>query len=538
MKKIILSLALVACGFNSFAQKEKQPKLVVGIVVDQMRYDYLSRFWDEFSEGGFKKMINQGFSSRNTHYNYVPTYTGPGHASIYTGTSPRYHGIIANNWYDKNAKEMRYCVWDENAKSIGVKNSPAGQMSPKNMMAHTFADELKIYTQFQAKTYAVSIKDRGSILPLGHIGNAAFWFDGKNESMITSNFYLDKSPKWLDKFNNKRLPKKYLSKNWEPLRAYQELYTKDNNLYEKPFETETKPTFPHKLPEIYKAKGGKTLSSTPFGNTYLVDFSIDLIENNEIGKDQTPDFLSISFSSPDKIGHQFGTQSWEIKDTYLRLDKDLERLINYLEKEIGKDHFVMFLTADHGGAYNAQFLKDNQSPANYFETERLEEKLNNHCQKQFGTGNIIENISNQQIFLNKEILAKNDLERDDIEEFLMEKLLEYKGIHQVFLRSTLEQGLSQEYTGKLIQKGFQPARSGDLAYTLNPNWMDYMHHGTTHGSSYTYDTHVPLIWYGWEIKKGQSYRRASITDIISTVSSFFHIASPNGGTGKILDVRK
>jgi predicted AlkP superfamily pyrophosphatase or phosphodiesterase len=540
MKKIAtLALTILFATIAKAQHKDhKPPKLVIGIVVDQMRYDYIQRFWDDFSDRGFKRMINKGYFSRNTHYNYVPTYTGPGHASIFTGTTPRYNGIIANTWWDKKQKEMIYCVSDKNQSSIGINGSKAGLASPKNLLAQTFSDELKIFTQFKSKNYSVSLKDRGAILPLGHLGDGAFWYDSESGKMISSTFYYQKSPYWLDKFNDKNLPKKYLQKKWFPLRDYKDLYTGDDNGYEMSLQTGEKATFPYDLSAIFKEKGFGALKSTPHGNTLLVDFGLHLIKTQRLGKDEHPDFLSISFSTPDIIGHGFGTQAWETKDIYLRLDKDIARLLSEVDKYIGTSNVVFFLTADHGGAYNPQFLKDNGSNVEYFDNDKLEEKLKSHLETELGKSGLIENMSNQQIFLNHRTINKNKLNIDIIQNIIKDYLLSFSGIHQVFKSSTLSEGLSNEHTGKLVQNGFQPTRSGDIAYTLNPGWMDYHHKGTTHGSSYTYDTHVPLIWYGWRIKPGESYTKTDITDIVPTLSSFYHFAAPNGGTGRILNIKK
>lgn len=529
MKKLIILLGLLT--FQVYAQQNKEPKLVVGIVVDQMRYDYIQRFWNDFESNGFKRLIKDGYFNRNTHFNYVPTYTGPGHASIYTGTSPRYHGIIANNWFDKSINKEVYCASDPSANSVGVKNSEAGKMSPRRMLANTFGDELKIYTQQKSKNFGISLKDRGAILSIGHMADGAFWMDSKTGKMISSDFYWEELPKWADKFNNKNLPKKYLQKRWTPLKDYDELSTGDNNIYEGTFPTEKQPTFPHDLAKISKENGYGTLKATPFGNTYLVDFAVDLIKNEELGRDNIPDMLTVSFSSTDYVGHQYGTQAWETKDTYLRLDYEISRLLNYIDKHVGLSNAVIFLTADHGGAHNAQYLIDHNAPGGYFDYKKMQSALEIYLQEKYKVHGLIKNVSNQQIFFNHQLLESNALKYSEVEFAAKSFLLKYTGISQAFGRSVLSESISSEYTAKLLSNGFHPARSADLAYVLNPAWMEYHHYGTTHGSSYSYDTHVPLIWYGWNIKAGESYDRVDITDIASTLCRFFNISPPNGSDG-------
>ena len=529
MKKLFAILVLVTSIVK--AQQHKEPKLVVGIVIDQMRYDYIQRYWNDFESNGFKRLVKDGYFNRNTHFNYVPTYTGPGHASIFTGTSPRYHGIIANNWYDKKEHKEVYCASDPNVKSVGVLNSEAGQMSPSRMLANTFGDELKIYTQQRSKNYGISLKDRGAILSIGHMADGAFWMDSKTGKMISSDFYWNNLPEWATKFNNKNLAKKYLSKRWTPLKEYNKLSTGDNNKYEGTFSTEETPTFPHDLQKISEADGFGTLKATPFGNSYLVDFAVDLIKNEQLGRDNTPDMLTISFSSTDYVGHQYGTQAWETKDTYLRLDYEISRLLKYIDKHVGLSNAVIFLTADHGGAHNAQYLIDNKAPGGYFDFRKMQTALDIFLQEKYNIHGLIKNVSNQQIFLNHQLINSNKVDYLNIEASVKDFLLNYEGIGQVFGRSVLSESLSSEYTAKLISNGYHPVRSADIAYVLNPAWMEYHHYGTTHGSSYSYDTHVPLIWFGWNIKAGESYERVNITDIAPTLSRFFNISPPNGSDG-------
>lgn len=529
MKKLLILLSLVSISLK--AQQHKEPKLVVGIVIDQMRYDYIQRFWNDFESNGFKRLVKDGYFNRNTHFNYVPTYTGPGHASIYTGTSPRYHGIIANNWFDKKENKEVYCASDPKVNSVGVKNSDAGKMSPTRMLANTIGDELKIYTQQRSKNYGISLKDRGAILSIGHMADGAFWMDSKTGKMISSDFYWDDIPEWTKKFNDRNLAKKYLSKRWTPLKEYKELSTGDNNHYEGTFPTEETPTFPHDLYKISQEDGYGTLKATPYGNSYLVDFAVDLIKNEQLGRDKTPDMLTVSFSSTDYVGHQYGTQAWETKDTYLRLDYEIARLLNYIDKHVGLSNSVIFLTADHGGAHNAQYLIDHKAPGGYFDFRKMQIALDLFLQEKYQVHGLIKNVSNQQIFLNHQLLNSNQLSYLDVESSVKAFLLNYDGVSQVYGRSTLSESLSAEYTAKLLSNGFHPARSADIAYVLNPAWMQYHHYGTTHGSSYSYDTHVPLIWYGWNIKSGESYERVNITDIAPTLCRFFNISPPNGSDG-------
>ena len=322
--------------FSSFvmvAQPIPKPKLVVGIVVDQMRYDYIYRFWDKYSEGGFKRLVNNGFFCKNTNYNYVPTYTAPGHAAIYTGTTPAINGIVGNDWFDRALGKKIYCVVDTTVVGVGS-ISKEGKRSPANLLTSTITDELRLATNMKSKVIAISLKDRSAILPGGHTANAAYWFDGSNGNFISSTYYMKELPRWVVEFNEKKLPQKYLSQPWNtllPIDQYTESLA-DDNPYETKFAGEQRPVFPHDLPVLMaKNKGMGLLLTTPFGNSLLLDFAKEVLYAESMGKAETPDFLAISFSATDYIGHAYGPNSIEVEDCYLRLDKDIAELLNMIE---------------------------------------------------------------------------------------------------------------------------------------------------------------------------------------------------------------
>ncbi len=375
----------------AFAQNQSKPKLIVGVVVDQMRFDYLTKFDSHYSEDGFKRLKREGFEAKNLHFNYVPTYTGPGHASIFTGTSPMNHGIISNTWYDKFQDDFVYCAGDDNVKSLGTEASD-GQMSPHRMLTTTFADQNRLHTQFRGKTIGISIKDRGAILPAGHTANAAYWFYGKDKGhFISSTFYQDELPKWVKKFNKSKVVENYLKKDWNTFKNI-ESYTEsgsDLNNYEHGFEGKDEATFPYNLKALNKQNGQfDILKATAFGNSIIVDFAKEAIKAEDLGQDEHTDVLTVSFSSTDYVGHNFGVNSKEIQDTYIRLDRDIANLLNFLDSKVGKDNYTLFLTADHGAVHVPQFLKDRNIPAGYFDTNQLEADLNTHLNK-IGFENVI-----------------------------------------------------------------------------------------------------------------------------------------------------
>ncbi|MES2397266.1 MAG: alkaline phosphatase PafA [Bacteroidota bacterium] len=539
-------LSIIACVFalSLFAQAPvkteaaiampARPKLVVGIVVDQMRYDYIYRYWNKFGNDGFKRLVNEGFFCRNTNFNYVPTYTGPGHASIYTGTTPAVHGIIANDWYDKTTGKSLYCAGDKNSIGVGT-TANEGKRSPVNMLTSTITDELRISSNMKSKVIGVALKDRSSILPAGHIANAAYWYDGSIGGFITSTYYMKELPIWVQEFNKKELAKKYLSQPWNTLLPL-EMYTEslpDDNKYEFVAKGETKPVFPHNLPELMKANGGlNMIRNTPFGNSLTKDFAIDVMKNENLGKSEATDFLAVSFSSPDYIGHAYGPNSVEQEDDYIRLDKDLAELLKFIDEQVGKNNALIFLTADHAAPEVPSYLIDLKIPAGYVAESKVLKDLKDHLLKSYGD-TLALSFENQQVFLNHAAIDNKKLELEKVQNEVAAFLLNAEGVAEVLTATTLNNASFTEGSRYLMQKGFNAKRSGDVLVNYLPGWVDgYSYTGTTHGSPYSYDTHVPLIFHGWNIRQGSSAEQVYITDVAATLAMMLNIQFPNGCTGK------
>lgn len=514
----------------------KQPKLVVGIVVDQMRHDYIYRYWNKFGNGGFKKLINEGYFYKNAHYNYVPTYTGPGHASIYTGTSPATHGIISNDWFVKETGKMTYCTDDDKVKTVGS-DSKAGLMSPKNLLVTTIGDELKLATNQSSKVFAISLKDRSSILPAGHSANGAFWFDGSVGNFISSTHYMNQLPNWVNEFNNQQLAKKYLSQGWNtlyPIDTYMESIADKNN-YEQAPNKKDSPIFPYEYSKPLEKGNYEILKATPYGNTITKDLALVCLKAEQLGQGKQTDMLCVSFSSTDYVGHSYGPRSVEVEDVYLRLDKDLEELLNYLNTTIGKDNYVLFLTADHGACDVPAHLKDLKIPGGYINETELTTTIRSFCQSQYGDSLVSEYV-NQQIFLNESKMAALKLNKFAVEHTLANYMLSIKGIAEAYPSEVLKYENFTDGTFKyLIQKGYNHVRSGNVAVAYNPAWMEYQDKGTTHGASYSYDTHVPVLFYGKGIPKGSTVRKINVVDIAPTISLLLNMSFPNGTTGRPLE---
>lgn len=531
---IIYSLFFIS-GVFTFAQTTTQPitnakpKLVIGIVVDQMRNEYIYRYWNRFGSGGFKKLINSGYYFKNAHYNYIPTFTGPGHCSIYTGTTPKTHGIIANDWYSRANAKMLYCVEDSSMKTVGA-NNKSGRMSPKNQLSSTIGDELKMSTNNQAKIISIALKDRSAILPAGHAADAAYWFDDETGNFVTSSWYQNQLPNWLQKFNAEKKAVKYLENPWTtlyPLNTYTNSI-KDDNRYEASPNKKESPTFNYEYKNYVESYQVAIVKATPYGNSITKEMAMACIKNDQLGKDDITDLLCISFSSPDIIGHAYGPRSIEIEDVYLRLDKDIETLLNYLDLEVGKNNYTIFLTADHGGGDVPNHLKDNKVPAGYMKENKLKREINNYFLKTYQDTLLLANLSNEQVYLNEQRLSELKLERNKVEMDLCQFLIKQNGIAEAYPSRVL---MNEAFTGNdyrvLLQNGFNHQLSGNVVFIYQPAYMDHGEKGTTHGSGYNYDTHVPIIFYGKGIHKGDTYKYTTITQIAPTVCELIQINQPN-----------
>ena len=535
MKRLLL-IGLLLPFFSLQAQEEKPfetPKLVVGIVVDQMRFDYLTRFWDRYSEDGFKRMVNKGFNAKNHHFNYIPTATGPGHASVYTGTTPSIHGILGNNWYDKFAQEVVYCAGDENYHALGTENKQG--MAPTRMLTTTITDQLRIHYQFRSKVIAMSIKDRGAVLPGGHSANAAYWFEGGSTgNWISSTYYMDELPEWVQKFNRSKAVERY-KKTWntlEPVQTYVESGS-DRNAYEGLSKGETHSGFPHEIDKVWDENGlFSSLAATPFGNSILTDFALEAIEKEELGADNTPDFLAISYSSTDYVGHKYGVNSVEVQDTYLRLDLELARLFEYLDQQVGEGEYLVFLTADHGAVHVPAFLSDHKIPSGYVDNQAMANALSEMVVERYGQSDLIEKWNYNELFLNHGLIKELGLDVRTVRENIADMVLKLEYVEQVFSAHELERLGTADRIKELVRNGHNAKRSGDIIFTMQPAYISYSRTGSTHGSPHIYDTHVPLLFYGTGIPEGSSTpERTEIPDIAPTLAVLLGVGMPNGTTG-------
>ncbi|RTY74534.1 alkaline phosphatase family protein [Flavobacterium sp. LS1P28] len=532
MKKIFLFCVFI---LMSNLQAQQRPKLVVGIVVDQMKMEYLYRFSDDFSSNGFKRLMDKGYTFHNMHYNFVPTYTAPGHASIFTGATPSTHGIVGNDWFNKATGKDLYCTDDASVKTVGDGLENEGAMSPKNLLSTTITDELRMATNFEGKVIGLSIKDRGAILPAGHFANWAFWYS-KTGAFISSTFYGLALPDWVTEFNEEKRYMNYINRGWDlfkPVATYNESLA-DDNPYEGKLDKTKRPVFPYDLKEIYKEKGADILRSTPFGNDILADLAMKAIENESLGKDDITDFLTVSFSSTDYVGHTFGPRSMELQDTYLRLDETIAQFLTYLDKTVGKDNYLLFLTADHAGAENPNYLKDNKYNVKNIPSKDIVAALKKFSNESFGADLVLD-YSNFNLFFNTEIIKNKGLDMNVVKQSFKTFLMTQEQVKRVYTEEEILASSGDDYFLSFISKGYDPRQNGEIVVLDKAGYMQYQATGTTHGTLNSYDTHVPLLFYGWKVPKGELHAKKYITQIAPTLSQMLKIPFPNGTESEVLD---
>lgn len=532
MKKLLFFCLGIFLSLALFAQAK--PKLVVGIVVDQMRWDYLYRYQDRYTDGGFKRLLRQGFSCENTLIPYTPTYTAAGHACIYTGSIPAINGIVGNAWYDPQQKKIVYCTEDASVKSVGT-TSEAGLMSPRNLWSNTMGDELRLATNMRSKTIAIALKDRGAILPGGHMANAAYWFDNATGGWVSSTYYMNDLPAWVKQFNAKKVPDQLMAQNWNtlyPLNTYRQSAA-DSNSYEGKLPGGSF-VFPHQTATITRGKYD-AFRTSPFGSTYTMLMAKEAIRAEHLGQGNETDFLAVSFSSTDYIGHTFGPNSVEAEDAYLRLDKDLSELLTYLDQQVGKGQYLLFLTADHGAAHSPGFLMDRKGAAGVYPQSDVDKAVRVALQEKFGASGIIEYFYNSQFYFNDSVIAANKLDRNAVKQFTRQYLMKQPAVAMVADLENINGDMMPEKVRMMLNNGFNQKLSGVLQVVLKPGYLPNWRTGTSHGAWNPYDSHIPLVWFGWNIKPGKTNREVYMYDIAPTVSALLQIEMPNGAVGRPVD---
>ena len=542
---LLATICLVTVNLSAQnAQKDRsKPKLVIGIVVDQMRWDNVNRYSQFFkSKNGFLKLANEGASCNYTLIPYVHTVTACGHAAIYTGSVPAIHGIVGNSWFNNLTSKTEYCVEDKSVNSIGSNNQVSGKMSPKNLWTSTIGDELKLSNNFKSKVIGISLKDRGAILPAGHAANAAYWYDQETGNMISSTYYQQNLPQWASNFNNLKKVDEYYRHGWDlslPREVYEKNCDADVNDYETGFYDEkVKINFPFDLTKLI-GKDYKRLFSIPQGNNLVADFAKEAIKNEKLGEDSITDILTLSFSSPDYIGHNFGPYSWESLDGYIKLDEVLADFFAYLDKQVGKDNYTLFLTADHAIAPIPGFAKKNKLPADYYVSADISKDLNNLLASNNLKKELISSVYESTIYFNHKLMDSLQITDAQLTQ-LVTKFLESKpNVLQVVNNRNAALAPLPQLIREMLLNGYTPQRSGDLTVLLKSGVIDGYPTGASHGVFYNYDSHIPLYFYGKGIKKGNVNSLNYMTDIAPTNTTLLGIHMPSGSIGKtMLEVLK
>ena len=540
IKKSILLFTFVFSFSFLFAQSGNQnqkPKLIVGLVVDQMRWDYLYRYQDRYVNDGFKRLLNDGFSCENTFINYLPSYTAVGHTVIFTGSIPAINGIVGNDWVDQQTGKSWYCTEDTTVQTVGAPGN-AGKMSPNNMLVSTITDQLRLATNFRSRVVGVSLKDRASILPAGHTANGAFWFDDASGRFITSTYYMKDLPDWVKKFNANDEPAKLLDKGWNtlyPINTYLQSTT-DNVAWEGKFKGEEAPVFPHDMKNIYKTDRG-SIRSTPFGNTLTLEFAKAAVNGYNLGQEEATDFLTVNCASTDYVGHKYGPNSIEVEDTYLRLDKDFAAFFQFLDQKVGKGNYLIFLTADHGAAHSIGFMQEHKIPADFLVSKTLNSSVNDFLNQSFGVENLIASSTNYHLSFDLKKISEHKLNYEAVKKAAVSFLQKQPGIQFAVDIDHIGAAPIPEPIKTKIINGYNTKRCGPVMIIPNPGWFGGYPGGTgtTHGNWNSYDTHIPLVFMGWGIKHGTTNRYVRMSDISPTLAALLHIELPNGNVGEVIE---
>jgi len=518
-------------GLPAFKQKGR-PALTVGIVVDQMRWDYLYRYYDRFKEGGFKRLLRNGFSCNNTHINYVPSVTGAGHATIYTGTVPAISGITGNRWIDRQTGNSVYSTGDSMEQTVGSTTIEEGQMSPRNLLTTTVTDELRLATNFKSRVVGIALKANASILSVGHSPTGAFWFDPEAGKFITSTYYMQNLPEWVQQFNNRKVPEKLIAKGWEtlyPINTYK-ASTVDDTPWEGKFKGEKTASFPHDIAGIYKDQPA-VIRQTPFGNTLTAEFAIAAMDAYNLGKNESTDFLAISFSSTDYIGHMYGVNAIETEDTYLRLDQDINMILTWLDKRVGVENYLVFLTSDHGAPNAILYNQFHKIPSGLWNNNDILKGINRRLKEETGIDSLVSSILSYQVHFNKIRIKKNDIDFVTVKLVALKHLKHLAGVAFAADNDNLEHAAIPGIIKTKMINGYNYKRSGDITLIPEAGWFSGSLTGVNHGTYNPYDTHIPLIFMGWNIKPGKTNRPVNITDIAPTIAALLMIQMPSGNIG-------
>lgn len=509
--------------------------LVVGIVINQMRADMLMRYSEYYGSGGFNRLM-QGAVCNNASYNYLITESPCGMATIVTGANPSHHGIVGTRWYSTLTGRYQTATGDFVRSAVGSK-SLTGKVSPLQMLGTSIGDEMKLNNFKQSKVFAVSSDNYAAVLLGGHIADAVYWFDDREGKFITSDYYMSMLPSWVNAFNDNKLPDDYISRGWFTLRNVNEYRASlpDNSIYEVGFDG--KSTFPYNLKQLSINKDYTLLKYTPYGNSIIKDMALSLIENENLGGDGFTDLLMVNFTATGYASDIFGIRSVEVQDIYMRLDMEIATLLSALDANLGRDNYIVFLTADRGASDCPAFLNELGLPGSQINTSNAMTVLGSYLKAIYGYDNLVEKYQSRQVYLNHQLIEEKHLPMDEIQDMASRFLVQFNGIDNAVPASALQQGGNAEGVWQKAQNSCHKARSGDILINLQPGWQEISETYTLSAQStgFNYDTRVPLIFYGKNIKKCKISRRVCITDIAATVATLLGINFPDYTTGDVIN---
>ncbi len=540
-----ISLTLLSSSLLSIGQIKtppEKPRLIVQLVVSQMRHDYIQRFSAKFGDDGFMLLVNHGAVCKNAKYSHLITQPLPGLTTIATGAHPSTHGIISNGWYSMVTKEKVFALHDENAHTIGGGYNN-GKFSPKNILTSSLGDELRI-TDARSKVIGVSLDPSSAIALSGRGANAAYWFDIGKGVWISNSYYLDSLPHWAEHLNAKQYASVYLDRPWNLLNDISSYFEADTAIG---FSADAAKQIAAKVSRMSSgivmpkpARGDfKSLLESPFGNTHTKDMAIEAIIGEKLGKDNHTDLLTIVFTPTRMVSEKFGSHSVELEDMYLRLDRDLAHLLSFLDQEIGSGNYLVVLTSDQGAVSSPIHLKNLKSQGGVFEWSHAEVLLSSYLNAVYGTERWVLGYQAKQFYLNRRLIEDSKLSLSDMQDEVVRFLLQFYAISDAITAHSLQTNSFAHGINRQFQNSYNQKRSGDVLINLLPGWVEQNSQFSSTGSPYNYDTHVPLVWYGWRIQQQQILSPACITDIAPTLSTLLNINWPSGAVGSpILEIIK
>ncbi len=526
-------LIAFACLFTQLVVAQN-PRLIVGITIDQMNDELIEKFSSNFTDDGFKKLINNGYRYTQNRFNYIPTYTGPGYATVYTGSTPSVHGIVGNDWIDRATGKEIYCVVDPSETPVG--GTGEGGISPRQLRCNTLTSIIEDSTGGSAKTISIAVKDRAAVVSAGINADGAYWFDAHTGNWITSTYYAKELPEWVAEFNARKITKSMMNLSWSTSMAANRYHSSlpDDNPYEGRFPGENTSAFPHFINGPSDTPY-ENIKYSPFSNSLTTLLAIEAIRNEELGADTITDVLAIGYSATDYIGHRFGAGSMEVEDAFIRLDKEIAVLIKQLNESVGEGRYLLFLTADHGVAPNPDLMQMEKGEGGQFSSNLLKKTLNEKIKEKFKIDNCVTGVINFQIYLDEGRITSSKKKVATIETYVKELVSETEGVQSAYTRKDISRS-KKDPTAELISNGYMYPRSGNVMFSLLPYWVETRKHGSDHGSGHEYDTRVPLIFYGMNIRFGRSAESTSPADITPTVLQLLGLNPPDDCTGRALPI--